>query len=249
MLRTYLPCDRTHLTCLNDNATGKLITDPDALSDAAVSTWSKIWSKKKVSLHNIRNFLQAYDKSIPNSSQPPPPTINSIEEAIEATNNSVPGPDGIPPIFYRKLKHLFAPVLYRVFHHISTTQCVPRGFNNSLLYFLPKVPLPTVEQLRPINVPNVDNRIISSAIKSAILPCLNEFLSPRQHAFLSSRRMEHAIRSVNDQFYSARLKKLHKLFLFIDFRKAYDMISHAYIHALLKKVNSSATQSSVYLVT
>ena len=119
---------------------------------------------------------------------------------------------------------------------MARTGTAPKGFNNSLLYFLPKIAQPTATDLRPLNVPNADNRIISSTLKQVIQPCLNNFLSKEQFAFLKGRRIEHAIRQLNDKFQQAQRSSTDRLFLFVDFRKAYDMISHKFIFALLEQI-------------
>ena len=148
-LKTYLPADRTYLSCLKHPITNELITEPNALANNIIPTWSSIWSPKCCSSQDYEALMKLYNKKLPPGNIPPP-TLEAVEEAIKSTNDSAPGPDGIPFIFYRRLSTIIAPILHKLILLISTTQKAPKAFNHSLLYMLPKVHLPTPDQCNSV---------------------------------------------------------------------------------------------------
>ena len=81
----------------------------------AASFWSKVWQERPSPppLASRANFLNGYNKNVDQTSCLQP-SLENVLAAIKATNNSSPGPDGIPVSAWRSAPDLAAPVLFGV---------------------------------------------------------------------------------------------------------------------------------------
>ena len=113
----------------------------------------------------------------------------------------------------------------------------PSGFNDGILFLLPKKGIGTPGDTRPLSVTNAYNRIIAKGVLSCILPALIEFLHASQKGFVPGRRGEDHIKALNELFYKALELDGEELFvLFVDTQKAFDSIDHDFLLALLGHV-------------
>ena len=112
----------------------------------------------------------------------------------------------------------------------------PPNFNGGLLYVLPKKPTNLVEDTRPLVVNNTDNRIISTCIRESITPSIDSILSPDQHGFRANMSVDSNIEYFNEKFYSAMDNSKFYDVMLVDFKKAFDSISHDAIFQLIKKI-------------
>ena len=109
----------------------------------------------------------------------------NIKHAIKYSNNSSPGPDGIPFGAWRRCIKLSTEVLFDAVQPLlreDGTEALAHeweNFNHSLLFFLPKKASGKTssgegyyesENVRPLNVTNTDNRLLANAIKHRIEP-------------------------------------------------------------------------------
>ena len=92
-------------------------------------------------------------------------------ESIRSSNNSTPGPDGIPFAAWRAAPDLSAAVLFGVLDSLLNGLSPPAGFNHGFLFLLPKKESGLVSDTRPISVTNTDNRFLSTVAR-AIMPCV-----------------------------------------------------------------------------
>lgn len=169
------------------------------------------------------------------------PTPEIIGEAIDAAGKSSPGPDGIPLIAYKSLKRFAIPVLYEKFLESTRYDFEPLDFNAARLVLLAKSDSHLIEDTRPININNTDNRIIARAIVIAIESAFDDLIDEKQKMFIHGRNMTAHVRDVNDFFYSHNSalendEQAHVLFL--DTKKAFDSINHDFMHALLKHIGA-----------
>ena len=86
------------------------------MGDMARRSWGKVWRARPVqdSLTELDNYLADYDTCLPAGSLQALPTLDDMAAAILDTNDSNPGPDGIPFAFYRLCSEDIAPVMHRI---------------------------------------------------------------------------------------------------------------------------------------
>jgi hypothetical protein len=183
----------------------------------------------------VRSFLDRYNKRVkPELCKEV--TLDSVLYAINHSGNTAPGPDGIPFAAWRAAPDLAAPVLLKVFRAISSGQPPPSGFNNGLLFLLPKKKTGLVSDTRPLSVTNTDNRLIAATVAHSIMPAMLDLVDPSQKGFLNGRQGADHVVDVNRFFYEG-LESGSKRYLFLlDTAKAFDSVDHDWVRAVIDKV-------------
>lgn len=211
-----------------------LISDIDQMSEIAVTFWENVWKAPKASSEQQESFLKDYAKHL----RVVPSLVNEedVRRVIAKTNNSCPGPNGIPFAAYRACSNVAAPILCQVLQEMYLEESAPLDFNIGSLFQLPKVPgTHNLDQFRPISVPNADNRIISSVVREKIDP-LRDMLETIQTAFLRGRVINDNIKVFNNKFQDAIHRAVTRFMLLIDFKKAYDNVNHTFLLKVLAHI-------------
>ena len=230
-----LPTSKKTITSLRD--TDDSITDnPVRINKLLANFWGDKWERKPT--RNTAALFRIYNKAI--SCQPKIINEALVHTVISNTNNSAVGPDDIPFEVYRVTADIAAPILLSCVLSLMAGDPPPLGFNGGLLYVLPKKPTLLAEDTRPLVVNNTDNRIISTVIRESITPAVDTILSPDQHGFRSDMSVDSNIEYFNEKFYSAMDNSKFYDIMLIDFKKAFDSISHNAIFLLIKQIGLPA---------
>ena len=240
-----LPSTRDRFRRLHQ-ADGTYTHDPETIAAAAKAFWQKVWSKAPASPINIDKFLCRYKKRI--SKRQLRPSVSYVASCIAATSNSSPGPDGIRYGVWRSLKLTVAPFLKDLIWAMGQDhRAIPSDdlFNLTSLYLLPKKDTGLIQDTRPIQVPNTDNRIISSVFVKMLGEFTEGLLSPAQKA-LPGKTPAHNILPFNRKFYSSMAKGKQLYLLLIDFTKAFDSLDQGYVLRLLAHIGLSAFYLNIY---
>lgn len=234
-LAKTLPNTRQRITALHDATNDCLTSDPNEMTHIANSFWRDKWSKKPV--HDPSRLFRIYGKKL--SIQPTPITLETVTKAIMSTNNSSPGPNGVPFAAYRAVVRVAATVFLNMIIFLQQGCNPSAGFNAGTLHLLPKKATDRIEDTRPLVVNNCDNRIIATIINDSILPAVESILSDNQNGFRERRNTAINIEFFNEKFYGAMENRSFYDILFIDFLKAFDSVAHAAIFDLLLSVGFS----------
>jgi len=226
-----LPSCKKSITALKD--TDDSITDnPARINTLLANFWKNKWVH--TATRNSDTLFRIYNKVI--KCAPTEITEAFVHTVIAKTNDSAVGPDDIPFEVYRATADIAAPVILSCIHSLMDGDPPPPTFNGGLLYVLPKKPTLLVEDTRPLVVNNTDNRIISTAIRESITPSVDTILSSDQHGFRSNMSVDSNIEFFNEKFYSALDNSKFYDILLVDFKKAFDSVSHTAIFSLIKQI-------------
>ena len=232
-VKLYLPSTRRRIRELLIE--GKPTSDPWAMGKAVRTFWGELWTFRKVNKSDIDSFLDSYNQTY--STPVSFPTLEDSQDFVKQSKNSSAGPQGIPFLVYRIAPDLAGKLILADLKTLGYEDRLPWvNYNHSLLYLIPKklTGLPT--DTRPIQVPNTSNRLTSGLIKEAIHTQVAEVVSKDQKAFVKGRRiLEHVI-DITSTYYSSLSKKQQAFILLLDFKKAYDSVSHDFLLALLDKI-------------
>ena len=176
-IKRRLPNSRAQLTHLKAKADDILTNDPVAMGDIIDLYYSEVWrfNSEGASEHEVWDYLSDYGVRVPEELQPPLPTPDDFADAINETNYSAAGPDGIPFSVYRAYLRFdpeFAKVLCDVSLEMASGAAPRRGYNHARLFLLPKKTGGLVADTRCISVTNGDNRINASVVAKLITPAL-----------------------------------------------------------------------------
>jgi ribonuclease HI len=226
-----LPSCKKSITALKD--TDDSITDnPARINTLLANFWKNKWVH--TATRNSDTLFRIYNKVI--KCAPTEITEAFVHTVIAKTNDSAVGPDDIPFEVYRATADIAAPVILSCIHSLMDGDPPPPTFNGGLLYVLPKKPTLLVEDTRPLVVNNTDNRIISTAIRESITPSVDTILSSDQHGFRSNMSVDSNIEFFNEKFYSALDNSKFYDIMLVDFKKAFDSVSHTAIFSLIKQI-------------
>ena len=230
-----------------------MVTHPQRIARALRDAWQPIWRRREdgPSSDEIDRWLDGLPL-IDDSLLPLPPTTADVpiddsdpdspltwaalvHETILKTNDSTPGPDGIPFVAYRQNVDVAAPIILDCLVALSEGAEPPSDFNAGRLFAIPKDTSYTPDATRPIVVNNSSNRIIARVITRAITPSLQHYISEAQQGFVEGRQGGVHIRALNHHYYTAMRERRLEFVLFLDTRKAFDSIDHDFIHAAVRK--------------
>ena len=177
--------------------------------------------------------------------------------AIQHSNNSAPGPDGIPFGVWRALGQFGARVLADVAEvmeggdaerqfveaHFDEGDGLGHQFNLSTLVCLPKEQSGEDVELgafydakatRPLNIGNTDNRLLASAWRARWEEQLSGYIEERQQGFLKGRSIIRNLLEVDTSMLLTALGGDKGAAIFLDFEAAFPSISHSFMERVLQ---------------
>ena len=166
------------------------------------------------------------------------PTNMVIVENIlqKMDNESSPGNSGIP-IKVLKSSSILTQQITNLFNHCILEKCIPNEWKSSVVtpLYKKKGNEDDLNNYRGISVISPLAKIFEKILASQIIEYINEYniLTADQHGFRSNHSCETALHELISDLNTARDNTLASLLLFIDFRKAFDLIdSKLLIHKL-----------------
>ena len=240
-------------------ADGNLVTDAKEIALELHRHWHQIFQAKPMDEELLQNWFQeelqrgcAFDASDDDFKI----NLQDLQKAIKNAPATMPGPDGIPYLAWKRLGVLGADCLFHAATALNRDGAGERltkadrssgegkhDFNIGNMVFLPKKTagcdpnlgdFDTASDTRPLVLVNTDNRIIAGAVRSKLEPILAKWISHMQHGFLSGRSMlansvdiQHAAQMVTLQNESGGL-------VLFDFKAAFPSLNHKYMHTVLK---------------
>jgi ribonuclease HI len=237
-IKGRLPSTRSGLHHLRASPSSPPTSDPTEMGAIASTSWGAIWGARKstISKSRMKEYLKDYTTRLPDGSLRDKPSLEDMISAIRGTNNSSPGPDGIPFAFYRLFAEEVAPVLLRILDLMASKRVPPGGFNHGILFLLAKDCSMLIDHTRPISVANADNRIIAKLLADLLGPIFNDILHTSQKGFIPKRCGLDHVRAITSLFYGAVTKNDQHYILFLDTKKAFDSVDHSFIHAMLREI-------------
>ena len=138
------------------------------------------------------------------------------------------GPDGLPPLFFRKTATEMCKTLNTMFKAVKRNMKLPKAWKIAAVSPIHKKgERKLVENYRPVSLLNIESKIFEKCIYEE-LPAHFKFLSSKQHGFVPQRSVY-----MNMLLF---LKKIHEaldenvqseiVVFYTDFAKAFDRVPH-----------------------
>ena len=179
-----------------------------------------------------------------------------VKSAIIRSGNTMPGPDGIPYLAWRRLGKLGVEVLYvsaealmqgdacmKLCHAASGSHGDSHDFNLGILCCPPKKVTgsdPNVgdyhdaSATRPLSIVNTDNRIIANAARIRWEPVFGQWVSHMQRGFLKGRSMLSNVVDIDYEAMVVSLRDEAGALVLFDFKAAFPSVSQEYLMRVLK---------------
>ncbi|KAM4034518.1 uncharacterized protein ACNLHF_021156 [Anomaloglossus baeobatrachus] len=169
-----------------------------------------------------------------------PITNHELWDAIASSKTGkAPGPDGLPLVYYKKLKELLTPHLLRTFN--SRAQRDSNTSSDSLrahITVIPKVGKDPTQcaSYRPISLLNVDMKRFAKILATRLAPLLPRIIHPDQAGFMAGREArDNTIKAIN-LIHAAKTGGIPSLLLSTDAEKAFDRVDWTFMEVTLRSL-------------
>ena len=185
---------------------GAIASDPQHMADVLRRHWASVFSARGVDLDLLRQWVaddiaaRRVENNLQEAMRGAQIERKHVATAVSRSNDSAPGPDGVPYLAWRLLKEDAIDVLYDAIRamaqedgpfHMTGRYA---DFNHCLLLFSQEknvgegdmASVYSPEGVRPLNVTNTDNRLVASSIRVAIEPILGQLVTMEQRGFMRS---------------------------------------------------------------
>ena len=176
-----------------DGAGNQCQTDLD-LSAAMLAT-RKFWFQPPVKYDpEWTDYLEQYKAQAQPWPHVPPPGAEDLIRTVLATNDSSPGPDGIPYAAWRLHPGVSSDAMITHLNDICRSSVPPPC---SVQAWIPKAKMgPTADNFRPLGMPSTFERVIDGSIATVMTRAIAPLLHPSQTVLNLFREPQSAVQSV-----------------------------------------------------
>ena len=212
-------------------------TDPEEILAFAAKHFKDQWSLfSPLFTTPLTNYIPSLPQEDTNTLAIPIHASHVLAAVNDKQPHSAPGPDGFTYAFYQHFKLILAPLLATVFNLVSTGHTPPITWNETHTILIPKKNQDhtIITNLRPITLSNTDLKLLSTIIAKRLqnINLTNPFIHPDQTGFMARRQITNTILDINALFQLPDPPP-HSFLLSLDWSKAYDRVSHAWIDHVL----------------
>ena len=229
------------------NGVKTVLTEQKPIENEITDYYKELFTKKIHEHPEIENFL-APDQAnscpkLSDSQRNQMEGLISVEELTKylkkSKNNVSPGSSGFTNEFYKFFWNDLK---------IFVSNAINYGYENGMLSVTQRLGIITlipkgdkdktfIKNWRPLTLLNTLYKLVSGCIVERIKPHLNTLINGDQKGFVPGRYIGEAVRTTYDLMQLAKDKKKTAIILLIDFEKAYDSLSFAYIEKCLIFLN------------
>ena len=215
---------------------GNILSDPASIAREVTDFWAGIMNTgggdEPACSTYLSKFFGGRDMSILFKALFKPLSLDLVNKALDALQpNSSPGIDGFTIKIYKAFRTEFSPRIMEAMQLFLSTGTIPQDWSLALLNPIPKVAgTPHPKDLRPLVLQNTCLKWITSILSLQLSDIISQITPPQQKGFIKGRFMY-------DHLYDA-FGSWHDMsegcFLFIDFAKAYDSVTHQFAASFFK---------------
>jgi hypothetical protein len=167
-----------------------------------------------------------------------------LDEVLAQTKTeTAPGPDGLPVAFFKSFWNLVRPLILGILNDFTLGRVDISRLNFGVLSLLPKVPrADSIKLFRPIALINVVFKFISKAFAIRLAPIAHRTISMAQTGFIKGRCLLDGALALHDIIDELKVANLKAVILKLDFEKAYDRISWAFLRTVLLRKGFDADE-------
>ena len=159
-------------------------------------------------------------------------TLEEMKNILDKSKKgSAPGVTGLTFEFYCRFWDFLGHFLVNCANYSYSTGTLPSSLSQGLISLLPKGEKER-DQLgnwRPLTLLSVEYKIISGCIAQRLSGVMDKIIGPDQNGYVKDRFIGESIRTVFDVMSHAKTKNTTGMLLLVDFKKAFDCLSHNFI--------------------
>ena len=232
--------EQTQITKLE--STNGVVTSQAAIMDHIVNFYSDLYSSK-----DTNENYDALLSDLPKLSEEERTNLDSkitlkeLEVTLRSCSETAPGPDGIPYSVYKSLWQQLGPYLLDAWEYSKRVGILPEDQRVSCITLLPKTGknIEKIENWRPITLTNCDLKIFTKLISNRVSKVLDKVISPAQTAYIPGRVVHDNLRIFDFYKNYCQTNNVDSLLISLDAKKAFDSVSHKYLHEVLRRYGFS----------
>ena len=156
--------------------------------------------------------------------------------------NKSPGSDGIPVEFYltfwEDVKQMLLESINSAYHMGELSPSQKKGI---LSLIFKKGDKTLLENWRPISLLNTDYKILAHALANRLKKVISKLIHTDQSGYIKGRTISTNIRLIQDVIDFFEENETDGAIVFLDFKKAFDTVSHDFLNHTLTKFNFGAS--------
>jgi hypothetical protein len=166
-----------------------------------------------------------------------PITHDELRAAVrKGRRGKAPGVDGVSHDFFREAWDSIHTDLLAIVQHMYTEGVTSRDQKLGLMVCVPKTQAPAVPaDYRFLTMLNADVKLLARIIASRLEVWLPDILHPSQYCGVRDRTILDAVSAIRDVVAYAEHRRQALCVLSLDFKAAFDRISHTYLFELLER--------------
>ena len=171
-----------------------------------------------------------------------PVTENEIESAIKDLNkNKSPGPDGLTSEFYQTFQGHLTPILKKVVDQAIERGGIPGEMKLSYITLLPKDEKyrKEVSKYRPVSLLNTDYKVISKMLTLRLRKVMHKLVHKDQQCAVKGRKVQNHLHNIREIITYCKVKETPARIISLDQEKAFDRVSHSFLHKVMEASNLS----------
>lgn len=168
-----------------------------------------------------------------------PFTENEVKEAVWSCDGSKsPGPDGLNFKFLKEFWEMVKGDFMGMLRDFHMNGKLVRGFNPSFIVIIPKKEdAVSLNDYRPISLIESAYKVLSKLLARRLSKVVEGIISDCQSAFVGNRHILDGVVVLNEAVEEAKKKMIERIFLKIDFVKAYDSVDWEYLDLMMEQFN------------
>ncbi|CAI5460850.1 unnamed protein product [Closterium sp. Yama58-4] len=163
-------------------------------------------------------------------------TEEEVKKAFGAmAANKSPGKDGLPKELFEAHWDLLGKGFMALAKDFASTAVLSTEVKEAVTILLHKKgDKDQLNNYRPITLLNFTYKVLARVVADRMKKFLSRVISPEQYGFLPGRRLTDAVGLVADIIDTARNDNEDWFLLLVDFKKAFDSVSHGYLFRTLR---------------
>jgi hypothetical protein len=175
-----------------------------------------------------------------------PISIDELKHAIRRGKlHKAPGCDGIGHDLYAKTWDMCKDDILQILNAMYIDGRISDAQKRGLLVCKPKTSNPTrTDEYHPLTLLNADFKLLTRILATRIRPWLNDIMHPSQHCGIGETTVYDELETIRHTIASAEYSRQPLCLLSLDFKDAFDNISHTYLFSILQAYGFSTLLQS-----